>query len=241
MYVCIICMHTCLSYMNVNVYINMFCACLCTNVCIHACMHVYVFVYVCVCMCFIYACVFIFIGILTHPHTLSRSLIHKHTRTHSSTLSHALSLSYTHTHTHVHTHRIKLDHAVLILPRSCLSNEKIVADLGMIEVENVQTPARSDYEAPSVEWHVKFKNMKLETFSEEGHGSVVVEHVDGWAEALPARDKMCNRDGSGEVLPALPDGCAEPLPPPHPPSLHCPPGPDLHVKVCVCGCVGVWK
>ena len=104
----------------------------------------------------------------------------------------------------------------------------------MIEVENVQTPARSDYEAPSVEWHVKFKNMKLEAFSEEGHGSVVVEHVDGWAEALPARDKMCNRDGSGEVLPALPDGCAEPLPPPHPPSLHCPPGPDLHVKVCVC-------
>ena len=88
---------------------------------------------------------------------------------------------------------IALEHPVLILPCSSLSQEKIVADLGMIQVENVQVPASSDLDAPTVQWLIKFKQMKLETVSANGHSSVVAENVDGVSKIMPTVREAGNR------------------------------------------------
>ena len=108
--------------------------------------------------------------------------------------------------------RIVLDHPVLKFPRSSLSQERMVADLGMIEMENMHIPVHSDGYAPAKElqeWHINFKQMKLETFSESGYCSVVTEKIDGQAKAVPSTRKP------GE-----------------------PPGPDVHLEVLLGEVVG---
>jgi hypothetical protein len=95
---------------------------------------------------------------------------------------------------------IALEHPVLILPRSSLSHEKIVADLGLIEVHNVHVASNNDDEAPTVEWQVNFTHMKLETFSERGGSSVVTEDVNGRAKIGAAVRKPDNLTGPGRLV-----------------------------------------
>ena len=95
---------------------------------------------------------------------------------------------------------IALEHPVLILPRSSLSHEKIVADLGLIEVHNVHVASNDDDEAPTVEWQVNFTHMKLETFSEHGGSSVVTEDVNGRAKIGAAVRKPGNPIGPDRLV-----------------------------------------
>ena len=77
--------------------------------------------------------------------------------------------------------KIVLEHPCLILPRNSLSNERIVADLGMIDLQNVLDAEQNDYEEQVQKWQIRFTKMKLETLSENGNSSVITHNVDGFA------------------------------------------------------------
>ena len=95
---------------------------------------------------------------------------------------------------------IALEHPVLILPRSSRSHERIVADLGMIEVQNVEIPSDSDAVAPAVGWQIRFTRMKLETVSERGDASVVTENIDGHAKIGAASSTAGNSSGPDRLI-----------------------------------------
>ena len=77
--------------------------------------------------------------------------------------------------------KIVLEHPCLILPRNSLSNERIVADLGMIDLQNVLDSEQNDSEEQVQKWQIRFTKMKLETLSENGNSSVITHNVDGFA------------------------------------------------------------
>ena len=77
--------------------------------------------------------------------------------------------------------KIVLEHPCLILPRNSLSNERIVADLGMIDLQNVLDAEQNDSQEQVQKWQIRFTKMKLETLSENGNSSVITHNIDGFA------------------------------------------------------------
>ena len=85
---------------------------------------------------------------------------------------------------------VDLDHPVLVLPRSSLSDERISIDLGSIKLTNWSEGCECD----SRQWDIDLQNMKLEAISERGTRRAIVENSSAGARIVLAGNGPVERE-----------------------------------------------